>query len=164
MIRHAELQDLPAITEIYNQAIEAGFQTAFTEKFKPEERIAWFEEHTKDSYPLFVSIEDGLVAGWLSISPYRKGRAALRQTVEISYFLDKSFRGRGIGTQLINHGLEVCKELGYKTVIAIIIDRNVASINLVEKLGFARWGYLPAVATFKGEECGHLYYGCHVRN
>jgi RimJ/RimL family protein N-acetyltransferase len=30
---------------------------------------------------------------------------------------------------------------------------------MMEKMGFQQWGFLPRVADFDGEECGHFYYG-----
>jgi phosphinothricin acetyltransferase len=33
---------------------------------------------------------------------------------------------------------------------------------MMESLGFDRWGHLPRVADFDGEECGHLYFGKRV--
>jgi phosphinothricin acetyltransferase len=104
MIRTAVQNDLPAIVDIYNQAIDAKFQTGFTKRLKTEERQAWFLEHNAQ-YPLLIFVADEQVVGWFSISPYRSGRAALRYTVEISYFIDKKYHHKGIGSQLMQAGL-----------------------------------------------------------
>lgn len=162
MIRLAELRDLENIVEIYNQAIDAKFQTAYTERFRAEDRVDWFHQHAADTYPLFVYTIDGNVAGWFSISPYRSDRPALRYAVEISYFVRKSNQQAGIGSQLLAHGINACKELNYRSVLAIILDKNTASIRLMERFGFEKWAYLPGVADFDGEECGHLYYGIRI--
>ncbi len=159
MIGIAQFKDLEGITEIYNQAIDAQFQTGFTQRVKLEDRIGWFNEHTPDTYPLFVYSVDDVVAGWLSVSPYRAGRGAFRFTVEVSYFVRKEYRGRGVGAQLILHGINACRQLHYKTAIAIILDKNTASVKLVEKFGFKKWAHLPGVADFEGVECDHVYYG-----
>jgi phosphinothricin acetyltransferase len=159
MIRTAQFKDLESIIEIYNQAIDAKFQTGFTEPLKVEDRIGWFYEHTHDKYPLLVYIVDDAVAGWFSISPYRSGRGAFRYTVEVSYFVHTAYMKRGIGSQLLVYGINACRQLHYKTAIAIILDKNEASVKLAEKFGFHRWAFLPGVADFDGEECNHLYYG-----
>lgn len=158
MIRIAAISDLGAITGIYNQAIDAGFQTAYTERFRTEDRIAWFREHT-DARPLFVYEHAGRVVGWLSISGYRHGRGALRYAAEVSYFIDKDFQGKGIGTQLLQHGINASRMLGYKTLLAIILEPNIASAKLLEKAGFEQWAYLPRIADFAGVECSQVYYG-----
>lgn len=158
MIRIATIDDLEVITNIYNQAIDAGFQTAFTERLDAGERVGWFKEHSS-AYPLFVYEHNGKVVGWLSISDYRHGRAALRYAVEVSYFIDKDHQGKGIGTKLLKHGVDACRELGYKTLLAIILEPNIASAKLLQKAGFEQWAYLPRIADFAGVACSQVYYG-----
>lgn len=159
MIRLATYDDIESVVEIYNQAIDTGFQTGFMERLSVADRAGWFKEHLGKAYPIFVYILDSKVVGWFSISPYRSGRAALRYTVEISYFVDNAYLHKGIGTQLVKYGLNACRELNYKTAIAIILDKNIPSIKLVEKFGFEKWAFLPGIADFGGVECSHLYYG-----
>jgi L-amino acid N-acyltransferase YncA len=159
MIRIAKFEDLESITGIYNQAIDAKFQTAFTERVTVADRAEWFQQHPASSFPLFVYEMGDKVVGWVSISPYRAGRPALRRTVEISYFVHTSYLKKGIGSQLLQHALNACTLLHYKTIIAIILDKNTASMKLLEKFGFERWAYLPDVADFDGVICSHIYYG-----
>jgi L-amino acid N-acyltransferase YncA len=159
MIRRASINDVEAITDIYNHAVDAQFQTAYTEKHSTEDRARWLNEHDIANYPVFVYELDGQVVGWLSVSPYRQGRAALRYAVEVSYFIHKDHQGKGIGTQLLSHAIKACRELGYKTMLAIILEPNTASARLLEKSGFENWAYLPAIADFSGVECSQVYYG-----
>ena len=163
MIRAGGIEDLGGIVEIYNQAVDAGFQTAYTERVTVADRIDWFNEHAEHSHPIFVYLLNDQVAGWVSISPYRSGRAALRFCVEISYFVHRDYQRRGIGRQLLQHAITASRELQYRVLLAIIIDKNIPSMQLAEKTGFERWGYLPGVAEFDGEVCGHLYYGQQLK-
>jgi L-amino acid N-acyltransferase YncA len=158
MIREAILDDLHSIVAIYNQAIEAKFQTAFTTTFKTEERLLWYYQHSS-LYPLFVFEMEGKVAGWLSVSPYRSGRQALQKTIEISYFVDKDHRRKGIAHALMAHAIDYCIGQLYTNALAIVLDRNIDSVNLLKKCGFEQWGHLPRIADFGGEECGQLYFG-----
>ncbi len=164
MVRKAQIEDLEAITEIYNQAIDARFQTCYTERLKVEDRLDWFYQHQGDSLPLFVIEMDGRVAGWLSVSPYRQGRNALKYAVEISYFLDRNYQQKGLGTKLLDYAIARCSELGFKTLLAILIDRNIASTKLLEKFGFELWGVLPDIAEFDGVLCGQYYFGLRLQN
>lgn len=159
MVRIAIQSDLPAIVAIYNQAIAAGCQTAFTQQVTVEERRSWFAEHDPYHYPVFVFEQDGIVCGWLSVSPYRQGREALRTCVEISYFVDGANRKKGIGSELLSNAIVTCDQMGYKQLLAIIIGNNVASIRLMERFGFEKWGVLPGVYNYSGVICDHLYYG-----
>lgn len=161
-IRPAELADLEAIVEIYNQAVKNRFETADTVEVNPTERIAWFTDHQSNTYPIFVYEKDNKIAGWLSVSPYRQGRKAMRYTVEISYYVHNDYKRQGIGSRLLEHVIDKCKELKHKTLFAIILDKNVASTKLLTKFGFEKWGHLPDVADFDGIECGHVYYGLRI--
>jgi phosphinothricin acetyltransferase len=161
-IRFAQIDDLPAIVDIYNQSIPSKQSTGDTEPLQVEDRLAWFGEHRPDEHPIFVAEVEGQVVGWCSLSVYRPGRAALRFTSEISYYIAIPYHRQGIGTALIEHALAACPALQIRHLFAIVLEGNQASLKLLEKIGFAQWGYLPRVANFDGKEVGHLYYGRHV--
>lgn len=162
LIRLARLEDLPSIVDIYNQSIPSQRSTGDTEPVTIESRRNWFLEHTPEKYPIFVAEKDGQIAGWCSLSAYRLGRAALRYTAEISYYIAQEYQRQGVATSLIEHALAACPQLKLKNLFAIVLERNTASLKLLEKMGFEQWGYLPRVADFDGEETGHLYYGRRV--
>lgn len=153
--------DLGALVEIYNEAVAAE-ATADLEPLSVDARRAWLDEHPADRHPVVVATLDAQVVGWASFSPYRPGRGALRHTAEISYFVRASHHRRGIGSTLLRDCLARCPELGLRTLFAILLDDNRASIRLLERFGFERWGFLPRVALFGGREVGHLYYGRRV--
>jgi len=161
-IRKADISDLPDIVAIYNQAVPTRRSTANTIPWTVESRTPWFIEHAPDKHPIFVAEVDGLVVGWCSLSVYRPGRLALRFTAEISYYIDSGSQRQGLGQALIRHAIEACPRLNIKNIIAVIIDRNEPSRNLLEKLGFEQWAYLPRVLDFDGQEFGEYYYGIRV--
>ena len=162
IIRFAQQDDLPAIVHIYNQAIPTRQATGDLQPVTVEDRLTWFLEHSAEKYPIFVADEEGRMAGWCSLSAYRQGRAAFRHTAEISYYISFTHHRRGIGTTLIEHTLAMCPTLQIRNLFAIVLENNQASIHLLEKMGFEKWGYLPQVADFDGKEVGHVYYGRHV--
>ncbi|WP_118974725.1 GNAT family N-acetyltransferase [Taibaiella koreensis] len=161
-IRIARLSDLPRIVDIYNQAVLASFETGDTAITTVAQRQDWFRSHQAGRFPVYVCEADGVVAGWLSLSPYRAGRDAFRFTAEVSYYLDKDYRRRGIGSSLLQYALDAAAQLQFKTLFGIILDRNRPSIELLKKFGFVLWGHMPAVADFDGQPCGHVYYGRHI--
>lgn len=158
-IRCAEHEDLKAITEIYNQAILKGGCTADTEIFLPGQRMSWFKVHQSPEFSLYVYEKNEQVVGYAYLSPYRPGRQATRFTAEVSFYIHNDFQHEGIGSHLLEHLLVKSRELGYRTLIAILMECNIPSQKLLEKYGFAQWGRLPSVAVFDGEEVAHLYYG-----
>lgn len=158
-IRPAGPSDLFRLTEIYNEAIRTGRCTGDTREFSADERLPWFQEHLDPAYPLFVFERDGHVLGYLYLTAYRKGRGALRGTVEVSYYLDFRFHGQGIGSRLLAHGIDAARAIGYHTMLAILLSCNEKSAALLRKFGFEQWGYLPDVARIRGERHSHLYFG-----
>ena len=159
VIRLAERRDLPRLTEIYNQAIRAGTCTCDLTEFTETERLPWFQAHQDVAWPLLVYELDGRVVGYAYLTPYRKGREALRHFAEISYDVDFSCRGQGGGSALLDCAIDTARRLGCRQLVAILLSCNGASIALLKKFGFAEWGCLPDVAELPGGICSHLYYG-----
>lgn len=161
-IRKIEKADLEAVNEIYNQAVRSEYQTAETEETSLGYRQRWYEEHQSGNYPVFVIEDLGEVAGWISLSEYRKGRRALRYTSEVSFYIRKDRQGQGIGSQLLKYAIERAREINIKTLIAILLEPNTPSIRLLEKFSFKKWGDMPNVAEFDGIECNHQFYGLRI--
>jgi len=161
-IRIAELKDLEALVEIYNQSITAGQKTADLTPFTSDNRKGWFEGHTPDKYPILVAEREKKIVGYLTISEYRSRRNALRYTAEVSFFIHFEYHRQGIASSLLNYAMEICPTLKIKTLFAILLDVNQGSAKLLKKFGFEKWGYMPRVAEFDGIEVGHLYYGLRI--
>lgn len=162
MIRIGLLGDLPAIVAIYNEAVEERFATADLRPVTTAERTAWFHEHDPLTLPIYLFEEGGEVAGWCSFSAYRPGREALGGTAEMSYYLRRTARGRGIASALVRHAVSEAPRTGKRVLFAIVLEKNAASIRLMQRCGFALWGRLPDVASIDGELVSHLYYGRKV--
>jgi L-amino acid N-acyltransferase YncA len=159
IIRLAALSDLPRLVEIHNQAIASHTATADIIPFTVEARRGWFTAHTPEAYPIYACEDsEGLVVGYLSISSYRD-RPALARTAEVSYYVDYSHLGKGIGSALMEYALQDAPQKGKKVLIAIVLEKNISSLRLLEKYGFGCWGYLPDVAELDGVLCGQFLYG-----
>jgi len=116
-----------------------------------ENRKAWFAEHN-GRYVIYVDVEDGKVAGYASLSRYRD-RKAFDPAVEISIYVHKDYRGRGIGRSLMENVLAYaaeCEEID--TVISLITSENAASIHLHEVYGFEYCGQIKNAGTKSGRK------------
>ncbi|MEK7394705.1 MAG: N-acetyltransferase family protein [Fibrobacterota bacterium] len=161
-VRAASQDDLPAIVAIYNQAIARGLKTGDIVPVTVPSRRAWFEEHDSSRYPIFVAEENGAVVGYLALSAYRPGRAALQRTAEVSYYVDENCHRRGVGTRVLRHAIEQARGLGFKTLLAVVIEANLGSVALLKKFGFDQWGLLPNIVELEGSEFGHIYLGLRI--
>ncbi len=157
-IERAQQIHLPAIVDIYNEAIQKSFVTADLTPYTVEEKQEWFMKHD-DQHPIFVVVDQDSVVGWYSLTAYREGRAALSGVREISYYVNCRQQRKGIGSLMLSHAIRLAGGLGVEHLIAIVLERNLPSIALLQKFDFAQWGFLPEVANFNGERCGHLYFG-----
>lgn len=160
--RIAEQADVPVITQILNQSIRAGGQNAFTETVDEDDRRQWLRRHPADRWPVYMIENEGEIAGWCSFSPYRPERKSLSGLIEISYYLDQGFHGRGIGSATIDFMLAEAERRAFRHLFAVTMDTNEASIRLLAKKGFDRWAHLPEVAILNGQVCGQVYYGRRV--
>lgn len=158
-IRIAKREELPEINHIYNQAVRQLYCTAHLEPVGMREREQWFAAHDPAVYPVYVATYRQQVAGWVSLGPYREKRQALAHVAEVSYYVDEKMRGKGVGSKLLAHAIRVAPEFGYSVLIAILLNRNPASIGLLKKYGFDEWGRMPEIARIDGELADHLYYG-----
>jgi phosphinothricin acetyltransferase len=159
MIRLANESDIASINEIYNQAVKEKHQTATLKPLSFEQQKTWFISHNIEKYPIFILEKENIVAGWCSLSAYRKGRQALSSLAEISYYFHSDYQGLGLGTQLMEFALVTAPKYGFKNLVAILFGHNKASIGLLEKFGFKLWGNLPQTVEIEGTLYDHCYYG-----
>ncbi|PWT73246.1 MAG: N-acetyltransferase [Bacteroidetes bacterium] len=154
--------EIARINDIYNESAAKRFLTADIEPTTLTDRIRWLLSYNQTDYPVYVAVQNYQVVGWISVRPYREGRAALKFTKELSYYVAEDWRSKGIGSQLLQHVIDQAPQLKIKNLIAIVLEKNITSISLLEKFKFNRWGFLPSVADFDGETCGHLYFGLGI--
>ena len=148
--RRATLEDLDAITEIYNEAILHTAATFDTETKTIEEQKTWFFDHD-DKHPILVAVDCEFIVGWASLSKW-SDRCAYTDTAEVSLYVKKEHRGKGIGRQLLETILREGQEAGLHTLIARIAEGNEISINLFEHEGFELIGVMKEV----GRKFGRL--------
>ena len=108
IIRPATSKDYSEIVKIYNHAVDEKFATADTEHISIESRHDWFAQHLSETYPIYVAEENDEIIGWCSLSPHRPGRKALRTVAEISYYIHKDHRRKGVAGSLINYTIDIC--------------------------------------------------------
>jgi L-amino acid N-acyltransferase YncA len=134
-IRLAMDADLPAMLEIYNDIIRNTTAVYEYEPHTLEMRKAWFNTKKEQGFPVFAAIENGGLAGFSTIGPFRAW-AAYKYTVENSVYVKQELRGKGIGKLLIAPLIGAARNLNMHTVIAGIEASNQASIRLHEGFGF----------------------------
>lgn len=141
MIRHAQEKDLPAILEIYNEAIQFTTAVYHYEPHTLIQQTEWFQQKKDAGYPILVfeGEEDGLIYGFATYGPFRP-HAAYQYTAEHSVYVHSDYRKKGLGTMLLKQLIELAKEQQLATLIAGIDAVNTNSIAVHERLGFVHAG------------------------
>ena len=142
-LRSARLDDLDAITEIYNEAILKTAATFDTEPKTYEEQKKWFDDHGSKN-PILVAEQDGDIVGWASLSKW-SDRCAYSDTAEISLYVRETHWGRGIGRCLMEGIIKEGKKARLHTIIARITEGNESSLHLHRSVGFSSIGTMKGV-------------------
>lgn len=139
MLRDAVETDLPMILEIYNEAILHSTAVYAYEPQTLEDRRKWFDDKTALGYPVVVAEEDQRIIGFATFGPFRAWQA-YKYTVEHSLYVNESYRGKGVGKQLLCEIIRRVDAHGYATLVGGIDSANVGSIALHRQLGFQHSG------------------------
>ena len=144
VIRSANSSDLPAILDIYNDAI---INTTAVYDYTPHTlgmRQQWFDDKTEKGIPVLVADINGTVVGFTSYGPFRAW-PAYKYSVEHSVYVHKDFRNRGIAKKLLVELIEAVRAKNVHIIIAGIDGDNMVSLHLHKQLGFEDAGYFREV-------------------
>jgi len=144
-VRAAVKGDCAGILEIYNEAV---LNTTASYDYEPrtlEQRLAWYEDHAKNNYPIFVAEnEQGRIVGWSALNQYH-ARVGYQFTTENSVYVAADQRGQGIGRLLMPPLITGGRDRGLHAILAAIDAQNEASIRLHASFGFERVGCFKQV-------------------
>ena len=111
--------------------------------------------HSK--YQSFLICFDGLVCGFCYLSQFRY-KEAYDKSAEITLYLDKEFKGKGIGKTTVSFLENIAKQNKIDNLIAVITANNSASISLFEKDGYFKVGHLKNIGVKFGEALDVVSY------
>jgi phosphinothricin acetyltransferase len=138
-VRTATIDDAVGILAIYNHEVTTTTSTFDLVPRSVEEQQRWLRSRA-GAFAAIVAVEaagdgDERVAGFAALSPY-KDRPAYSTTVEDSVYVDRRMGGRGVGTLLLTHLVDVARASGFHAVMARIEAGGTASRALHAKCGF----------------------------
>jgi L-amino acid N-acyltransferase YncA len=148
-IRPANPEDVPAITEIYNDAILNTNATFDTEPKTEVDRLNWLQQHD-EMHPVIVAEYNDEIVGWASLSRWSE-RAAYDTTAEVSLYVHKNARNKGIGKKLLEVLTLEGGRVGLHSLIARITEGNEKSFYLHELFGFETVGTLKEIGKKFGQ-------------
>ncbi|HFI0667770.1 TPA: N-acetyltransferase family protein [Streptococcus suis] len=143
VIRNAQVEDAANLVAIYAPYVEKTAIT-FETQVPAVEDFANRIEKTLKKFPYLVAVEEGQIVGYAYASTYY-ARAAYDWTVEMSVYVQKEARGKGIGTLLYTALEEELTARGFKNFLACIALPNLASIAMHEKRGYQQVAHFKKV-------------------
>ena len=143
-IRDALPADLPAILDIYNDAVRNTTAIWNETPVDLANRQAWFDARAQQGYPILVAVDGADVLGYASFGDWRPFEG-FRHTVEHSVYVRSDQRGKGLGPALMIALIERAQGGGKHVMVAAIESGNAASVHLHERLGFVVTGQMPQV-------------------
>lgn len=137
-IRGFTKQDVPAMTEIWNEVVEAGLAFPQEETLTADQAEQFFASQSFTA----VAEDNGVIAGLYILHPNNVGRCG--HIANASYAVRRELRGKQIGRELVSHSLRKCAELGFRILQfnAVVAD-NKPALALYESLGFRQLGVIP---------------------
>ncbi len=130
------------IIDIYNYYAENSF-SAYLDTKIPYEYYDKFIKMT-ENYPAFAIKAESKVIGFCFLHAY-KPLPAFNSTAEITYFLDKDYRGRGIGRLALAKLESEARHKGIQSILANIASLNEESLAFHSKNGFRECGRFERV-------------------
>ncbi len=142
-----------------NREIAELIRTVFREFGIARPGTVYFDPTTDDLYSLFqkegsvywIAEEDGKIIGGCGIYPTENLPDGCGELVK--FYLDASYRGKGIGKQLMDKSVESARNMGYMQLYLESLPELGRAISLYERAGFRFIDY-------KMGDSGH--FGCNI--
>lgn len=160
-IRACEAKDIPKICEIYNHYIANTVITFEETQLSLTDMSARIDAYTK-LYPWLVCEIDGVIVGYAYATKWKE-RAAYKNSVEVTVYLEHTQNGKGYGKALYSVLLESLRNAGCHVVLGGIALPNEASVGLHEYFGFKQVAHFNEVG-FKMERWVDVGYWQKIIN
>jgi RimJ/RimL family protein N-acetyltransferase len=141
VVRPATPRDAPSFFQLYRAvAAEGGFirtehVSGRARQYRRRLRRSWTDREAN-----LVAVVDGRVVGSLGIS--REDHPVTRHVATLGMFVADGWRGRGIGTALLEEALRWARAVGVEKLELTVYPGNEAAIALYRRSGFAEEGTL----------------------
>ncbi len=137
-IRSANKADLSAILAIYNEGIEDRVATLETDAKTAEDIADWWSRHDP-RYAVLVSTDQDDIVGWASLNRFSH-RCAHSAIADLSVYVARTHRGRGIGYSLLAALEPIAAESGFHKIVLHALNANEQGKRLYLKSGYAEVG------------------------
>lgn len=143
-IRSMQIGDSEAVLSIYSEGIEDLIATFET---RCPDWNEWDKSHITACR--LVAEEGGVIIGWGALSAVSQ-RECYRGVAEVSIYVARVARGKGVGTAMLNALIHASERADYWTLQSSTFEDNVFSLQLQKKCGFRIVGTRERIAMLDG--------------
>lgn len=144
------MDDIALITNIYNQGIEDRVATLETSLKSVDEMKDWMTNRSDKHKVLIIEDCNGAVKGWASINTFNS-RCCYSGVADISIYIEREERGKGLGKTLLNYLVKVAQEQGFHKLVLSTFEFNEAGKRLYRSVGFREVGTYINQGTLDGK-------------
>ena len=144
--RAAYARDVDSITRIYNQGIADRTATFETQ---PRKNTDMLPSTMSTRFPCVVATVNQDVVGFANTSRYRE-RDCYAGVAEFSVYVERSWRGQGIGPVLMDALCAAASAHGFWKVLSRVFVENSASRRMLARAGFREVGIYERHAQLEG--------------
>jgi RimJ/RimL family protein N-acetyltransferase len=135
LLRPLQRDDADALVQLFRKASDQDV-AYFRNDVRNEQLVrSWAEKLDVGRVFPMVAVSSDRVVGDASL---HIGQGPNRHLGWVRIYLDREFRRKGIGTELIKALIEVARRIGLQQVVAEIVSSQVQAIKAFESLGFQR--------------------------
>lgn len=151
-VRRLQTDDLPEVTDIYNAACRNRESTQGRRPWSVTEMNEFLFARCT-SFMACTCVSNGGVIGWTALTRHHDNEG-LRQTAEMSLYVQGAFRRKGVGSALADAVLSQASAANLHCIVAMIFADTPSAISFAErKCGLSVVGCLPEA--FPGSEANY---------
>jgi [ribosomal protein S5]-alanine N-acetyltransferase len=151
----ADAEELAALYRANRDYLAPFEPTRGDEFFTAADQRRRLAERNADRYR-FAIVDDGAIAGTMNVNDILRGAL---QMGNIGYWVDRERTGRGLATAALAEVIDFAfGELGLHRLEAGTLPDNHASQRVLEKNGFAKFGYARRLLLIQGEWRDHVLF------
>lgn len=148
-VRSATESDLDNILAIYNQGIEDRIATLETEPKTSAYMTEWFHNRGERYCILTATYRDEVI-GWASLNRYSP-RAAYDGVADLSIYIERTYRGHGIGSLLLQALEAKAVQKGFYKIVLFTFPFNGQGQALYRKRGYREVGVFVKQGILDGQ-------------
>jgi ribosomal protein S18 acetylase RimI-like enzyme len=128
-IRRITIKDIGVIYQLGKSAPEFNVAPHSSGFWSQQALSSWLN---KNDDPLLLAEEDGEIIGFILCQfHWPTGKATIENIL-----VKKQYRGKGVGTQLLQSCLEALKTVGARYICALTKTDNISMLDFMSKRGF----------------------------